>query len=255
MTASQVSRLGHGNRKEVDPEDKMVQATSGSMQSAGFSDFEIRGKYLIASTDDNSLVGEHIGQYRVSFSYDTCGTTTVIAQQMQDDEECYTFRKWNPEKINVPFHESTAAEGDDTCGNPICCYICMCVNCCFSVMFEETVDMARDGTETKESYFDSQKELVEKLNKVFRPMGIVACIAGFYMLFAPIIKLLAYIPLVGWLLSSIVSLAAFIFALVVGATVSCLVIAVAWVVFRPHIGIPLLLLVGTSIYFIYFYDW
>jgi len=255
LSASQISRLGHSNRKDVAPEDKMVEATADAMSNCGFSAFEARGKYLVASTDDNSLVGDHIGQYRVSFTYDKCDTTTIIAQQMQDDDEVFTFRKWNPEKIHVPYGNSTDAEGDETCGNPLCCYICMCVNCCFSVMFEEVVDRATDGKETKESYFESQQELVKQLNSVFRPLGIVATIMGFYMLFAPVIKLLAYIPLVGWLLSSLTAVAAFVFALVVGGTMSCLVIAIAWVFFRPLIGIPLLLVVCASIYMIYFYDW
>jgi hypothetical protein len=63
------------------------------------------------------------------------------------------------------------------------------------------------------------------------------------------------IPFVGWLLSSIVAIAAVIFAIVVGLTLSVLTIAVAWVFFRPLIGIPLLIVVGASTYMIFFYDW
>ena len=78
---------------------------------------------------------------------------------------------------------------------------------------------------------------------------------GHYMLFAPIINLLNMIPFVGWLLSWIVAVAAVIFAVVVGLTLSVLTIAVAWVFFRPLIGIPLLIAVGASIYLVFFYDW
>ena len=81
------------------------------------------------------------------------------------------------------------------------------------------------------------------------------CILGHYLLFAPIINLLNMIPFVGWLLSWIVAVAAIIFAVVVGLTLSVLTIAVAWVFFRPLIGIPLLLLAGTSIYLTFFFDW
>ena len=63
------------------------------------------------------------------------------------------------------------------------------------------------------------------------------------------------IPFVGWLLSWIVAIAAVIFAIVVGLTLSVLTIAVAWVFFRPLIGIPLLIVVGASTYMIFFYDW
>ena len=63
------------------------------------------------------------------------------------------------------------------------------------------------------------------------------------------------IPLVGWLMSWIVALAAIIFAVIVGLTLSVLTIAIAWVFFRPLIGIPLLLIVGVSVYLTWFYDW
>ena len=63
------------------------------------------------------------------------------------------------------------------------------------------------------------------------------------------------IPLVGWLLSGIVAIAAAIFAIVVGLTLSVLTIAIAWVFFRPLIGIPLLILVGISVHLIFFFDW
>lgn len=225
------------------------------MQSGGFSEFQIRGNYLVSSSVDNSEVGEHVGQMRVSFEHEKCGFTTVIAQQMQDNDEIFTFRKWNPDKLNVPYGESTSADGDATCTNPCCCYICLCVNCLFDTMFEETVDHASDFTESAASYFEAQKKSVKSAGKLFRPLGIVANIFGWFFLFSPIIALLKWIPLVGWLLGSLVAVAAAIFALIVGLTLSTLVIAVAWVVFRPYIGIPLLLAVMTSCYFIFLYDW
>ena len=63
------------------------------------------------------------------------------------------------------------------------------------------------------------------------------------------------IPFVCWLLSGVVAVAAIIFSIVVGLTLAVLTIAIAWVFFRPLIGIPLLLLVGVSTYLIFFYDW
>ena len=67
--------------------------------------------------------------------------------------------------------------------------------------------------------------------------------------------MLNWIPLVGWLLGSIVSIAAMVFAFVVGLILSTLIIAVAWVFFRPLIGIPLLIGVGVGSYFTFYYDW
>ena len=155
----------------------------------------------------------------------------------------------------VPYGQSTDGEQDSTCGNPICCYICMCVNCLFNTMFEEVVDVARDGKLVSETYFTEQEGMLGGSATAIRWGGIFLCILGHYLLFAPIINLLNMIPFVGWLLSWIVAVAAVIFAVVVGLTLSVLTIAIAWVFFRPLIGIPLLILVSASIYLTFFFDW
>ena len=65
------------------------------------------------------------------------------------------------------------------------------------------------------------------------------------MLFSPIIALFKFIPLVGWLLGSIVSFAAAIFSLLWGSVVHMLVMTAAWIRFRPLFG--LLLLTGVAV--------
>jgi len=124
-----------------------------------------------------------------------------------------------------------------------------------NTLFEEVVDVARDGKLVAEQYFTEQEETLGNAAKCIRPTGIFLCILGHYLLFSPIIKLLDMIPFVGWLLSGIVAVAAVIFAIVVGATLAILTIAIAWVFFRPLIGIPLLLIVAASTYMVFFYDW
>lgn len=122
-------------------------------------------------------------------------------------------------------------------------------------MFEEVVDVARDGKLVSETYFTEQESMLGGSATCIRWCGVLMCILGHYLLFMPIINLLNMIPFVGWLLSSIVALAAIIFAIVVGLTLSITTIAVAWVFFRPLIGIPLLILVGASVYLTFFFDW
>ena len=122
-------------------------------------------------------------------------------------------------------------------------------------MFEEVVDVARDGKLVSETYFTEQESMLGGSATCIRWGGIFLCIFGHYLLFAPVINLLNMIPFVGWLLSWIVAVAAVIFAVVVGLTLSVLTIAVAWVFFRPLIGIPLLILVGASVYLTFFFDW
>lgn len=102
-------------------------------------------------------------------------------------------------------------------------------------------------------WFDEQKDLIATSAKIIRPLGVFLTCLGFYFLFAPIIATLSWIPLVGWLLSGIVAIAAVIFAIVVGISISLLTIAVAWVFYRPLIGIMLLALCGAGVYFIFFF--
>jgi len=90
-------------------------------------------------------------------------------------------------------------------------------------------------------------DAVKKLGCILRPTMMLCTVLGFWMLFAPIIAILKWIPLVGWLLGSIVSIAAFIFSLVVGTTLSCLVLGLAWLWYRPLIGILLLAAVAGGI--------
>jgi len=110
---------------------------------------------LIASTEDNSRLSEHVGMYRVSFTYDPCGKATIMAQQMQDAEMRITFRKWNPDKIDVPFKESTDVDlEDETCANPLVCYLgTLLSRLFFKIDFEETIDVAVDTEQTMQSYF------------------------------------------------------------------------------------------------------
>ena len=74
---------------------------------------------------------------------------------------------------------------------------------------------------------------------------------GHYLLFSPIIKLLAWIPLVGWLLAGVIKFAAVIFALIWGSLMHLIVMCVAWIVYRPLIGAIMLVAIGITLYIIF----
>ena len=80
------------------------------MAAAGFARLVLRDAFFYSSTGDNDIVDPHVGQYRIRFHYCPCSTATIMAQQVQDNEDVYTFRKWNPEKKMVPYGQSTDAE-------------------------------------------------------------------------------------------------------------------------------------------------
>jgi len=119
--------------------------------------------------------------------------------------------------------------------------------------FEEVINHFVDGIQLPEDFFNQEKENLEFANKVIRACGMLGTIFGLFLLFSPILALLRWIPLVGFLLGSVAGFAAFIFSLVVGLTLSSLTIGLAWVFFRPLIGIPLLCLTAGGIYLAFFY--
>lgn len=58
----------------------------------------------------------------------------------------FTFRKWNPNKINVPFGVETDANEDEDWSSCCCCApLCQFVNSIMNVAFEEVIDIAVDG--------------------------------------------------------------------------------------------------------------
>jgi hypothetical protein len=66
-------------------------------------------------------------------------------------------------------------------------------------------------------------------------------ILGHWLLFAPVITLLKWIPLVGYFLGSIASFAALLFAVVWVTFLHFLLTAVAWIFYRPMYGFVMLL--------------
>lgn len=194
-----------------------------------------------------TIDGQHLGQYRVSLKWAPCGNITIISQQVENNEGQRTFRKWNPKKTNVPFGQETSADADETCSDCYCCAICKLVNWFMNSVFEEVVDFTEEGHRASADMFKSNDEAMKSAGNIIRPCSIVACIFGFYLLFSPIIALLSWIPLVGSLLGMVVALAAMIFAVVVGTTVASLVLGLAWLFFRPLIGVSLLVVTAGGI--------
>ena len=72
-------------------------------------------------------------------------------------------------------------------------------------------------------------------------------VVGHYLLFSPIIALFAWIPFVGWLLAGFIKIVAYVVAFLWGSMVHILVLAVAWIFYRPLYGILLLSVVVGGI--------
>jgi len=198
----------------------------------------------------------HIGQYRVIFKYAKCGETTVMSQVIKDNEDSFTFRPWNHEKLNVDYGVSTASDQGGCCESFCLCALCFkLTNCILDSLFDEVIDVARDGKISAEDFFKEQEANLGTSAKLFRWLGVFLTMFSIYLMFSPIMELLNWIPLIGGLLKAVAAIAAAITAFIVGGTVATATIAVAWVVFRPLIGMLLLTITGLGVYLTFFFDW
>ena len=185
-----------------------------------------------------SGMGVSIGDIRISWEFVPCENITIMAQQMENEEREFTFRQWNPNRQNVPWGEENGSSVDPSC--PTACICCFCVEMCFKGIFQEVVDYCAYGTKSAEDVIKELHSDNSSMTSIFRWVSWLMSTFGHYLLFSPIIALLAWIPLVGSLLAVIMKFAAFIFALVWATTLHFLVLGVSWIIYRPLYGLLLL---------------
>jgi len=98
----------------------------------------------------------------------------------------------------------------------------------------------RKGRHGKDEMIDMAKEEQSSLMTMLRIISALALIAGWVMLFSPLITVLSILPIAG----SLGFFAAFLFGIVVGGTCFCTVTTIAYVRYRPLIAFGLLALAG-----------
>ena len=92
------------------------------------------------------------------------------------------------------------------------------------------------GTQDMNSMFDAAKSGNATMAWILRGLGLVLCVTGFGMVFAPLKVLADVIPLLG----SIVGAGTGLVAGLLGTAWSMVIIAIAWIRFRPVLGACLL---------------
>ena len=106
------------------------------------------------------------------------------------------------------------------------------------------VNRVMDGIKSGEEIINVIKTENKILKWVFRAVGIIAIIAGVASLFKPLSTISSFVPILGGLVDTAVGLVAFI----LGLAISLVVIALAWIRFRPVIGIILLVVVAALVF-------
>ena len=110
----------------------------------------------------------------------------------------------------------------------------------------KTFDVLREGTFTLAALIEQEKNANSTLTWVLRVMGLLMLFFGVRLILGPLEVLADVIPLLGDLVGAGLSLV----ALLVAATLGAVTIAVAWIVYRPLLGVALLIVAGGLGYLI-----
>ena len=101
----------------------------------------------------------------------------------------------------------------------------------------------KPGTHSAETMLADAEAENAMMTWILRFVGFFMMFIGFTMIFRPLVVVAEFVPFIGSFVSVGASLAAFVLA----APLSLLTIAVAWIFYRPLIGIGLLVLVGLLV--------
>lgn len=110
----------------------------------------------------------------------------------------------------------------------------------------KTINRVMDGNHSGADMINVIKKENKILKWILRTVGLVACVIGFATILKPISAITSYVPILGSIVGSAVGLV----SLVLGLALSLLIIAIAWVRFRPVLGISLLVIVAALIVFL-----
>lgn len=109
-----------------------------------------------------------------------------------------------------------------------------------------TINMLQTGTHSAEAMFDSAQKSNKVMTWILRVVGFVVMFIGFSLVFKPLSVVADVLPIAG----DIVGVGTGIVAFLLAAPLSLITIGVAWIFYRPLIGIPLLVLAGVGIFFL-----
>ena len=110
-----------------------------------------------------------------------------------------------------------------------------------------TIDMLMTGEHDGESMFAAAQKSNKILTWILRAVGFVVMFFGFNLIFKPLPVIADVLPIAG----SVVGVGVGIVAFLLAAPLSLITISMAWIFYRPLIGIPLLILAGVGLFFLF----
>ena len=110
----------------------------------------------------------------------------------------------------------------------------------------KNVNEVRKGILTSKEIIKMMQDENNMLKWILRGVGTIVLICAYLAIISPITKLASYVPILGGLVGGII----FVICFIIGLVHSLLVIAIAWIRFRPVLGICLLVAVALLVFFL-----
>ncbi len=102
-----------------------------------------------------------------------------------------------------------------------------------------SIQLLQTGTQTAEAMFEQAQQSNQMVAWLLRLLGFILMMAGLNMVFRPLSVVADVLPILGRIVGAGTGLIAFL----VAAILSLLTIAIAWIAYRPVLGIALLVVV------------
>lgn len=110
----------------------------------------------------------------------------------------------------------------------------------------KTINRVMDGSHNGKDMIETIRKENKFLKWILRLVGTLLCILGIGAILKPISAITSFIPILGNIVGAAVGLVSF----ALGLSLSLVVVAIAWIRFRPLLGIGLLAIVAAIIIFL-----
>ena len=256
LNMSQIARLSKSKdfRPNDEQRDEIERHSAEWLNEIGFSELQYKTQYFETSPRGESAKGlaPGIGSTRISWVYVPCSKMTVLAQQMQIENERlqseYTFRKWNPGHERVMWGSDNDSSLEPICPMTfLCCFVTEVI--CFKLIFKETIDHCAAGYKSVQQIigeYHRSQSILGRTNAM-RFVIFILVVGGCYLTIAPFAATLLWIPEVGYLLSNQFIMSALIFAVHCAAVLYFTIVALAWIPYRCLLSFFLLAIAGSLV--------
>ena len=218
IDSSEFHKAGHDNPKEKKYEDKTL--TSDDVKVGEFSLSSVQIERLSTNGEYTDYNQEKVNESNLKISGKYL-TNSVDLENPQIGDIKVSFVYNNSKDVSVLAVQS---------GNSFIDFVSKA---------GKNINRIKDGNHSGIDMINSIREENKFLKWILRLVGCLLCIGGIAAILKPISAITSFVPILGSLVGAAVGFVSFI----LGLCLSLIVIAIAWIRFRPILGISLLAIV------------